>query len=163
MKKDSLMVKDILEKGQTSMITTITFDDKTIRFRIIVYEVDEKKYFLGTTIMNHSVAYFKNIYWKRWRVEVNFKESKYLLSLNDIKSKSENKVQQDIYSHNILCILCSFFKNHLNQIIPDNRFINTKNLYHMLTADILFIMLYKKFTSSTKKNLIKCYRVCLRH
>lgn len=155
MKTNSLLVTEMLDKGQTSMITTIIYDKEKIKFRIMTYKIDDKDYFLGTTIMNKTISYFKDLYWKRWRIETNFRESKYLLSLNNIQSKSINKVQQDIYSHNILFIICSYFKNQLEKLLPENKFINTTNLLYVIVSNLLYFMLYKKLTPSIKKTLIK--------
>jgi hypothetical protein len=157
MQSNSLLVKKIIEKGQSSMITTITNNSETMRFRIVTYKIGNNDYFLGTTIMNKTVAYFKNIYWKRWTVEINFRESKYLLSLNNIQSKSVNKIQQDIYSHHILFMICSYFKNKLSEALPINKHVNTKNLFHLIVTSILYLIIYKKLSPSTKKNLKKCY------
>lgn len=159
MKSNSLMVRTIIAKGQSSMITSITINDKVIRFRIVTYKIGDTDYFLGTTILNHTVQYFKDIYWKRWCTETNFRESKYLLSLNNIQSKNVNKVKQDIYSHNILFILCSVFKNHTEQSLEENRFVNTKNLMFLITTNILYLALYKKLVPTIKKNLLKCLNV----
>ena len=136
MKKNSYLVEELIRKGQTSMITKINHKGNIIKFRILSYEIDDKIYFLGTTIMNKTVAYFKNIYWKRWRIEINFRESKYLLSLNKILSKNTNNIQQDIYSHNILFILHSYIKNEMQKNIPKDKFINSKNLMYLITSNI---------------------------
>lgn len=109
MKSNSLMVKDLVKKNQSSMMTSVTVNDTKIRFRIITYKINDIDYFLGTTILNHRISYFKKIYWKRWCTETNFRESKFLLSLDNILSEDINKVQQDIYSNNILFIVSSFF------------------------------------------------------
>ena len=87
MKKNSYLVKELIRKGQISMLTKINHKGNIIKFRILSYEIDDKIFFLGTTIINKTVTYFKNIYWKRWRIEINFRESKYLLSLNKICQK----------------------------------------------------------------------------
>ena len=145
------------------MITTITYDNKKIKFRIITYKINDNDYFLGTTIMNKTISYFKNIYWKRWRTEINFRESKYLLSLNNIQSKNINKVNQDIYSHNILSIIYSYFRNQLEKTLPIGKFINTKNLLFLIMSNLLYLIFYKKMTSLIKKNLIKCYYAYKKH
>ena len=155
MRSNSLMVKELVNKNQSSMITQVTINDTKIRFRIITYKINDFDYFLGTTILNHRISYFKKLYWKRWCTETNFRESKYLLSLNNILSKDINKVQQDIYSHNILFIINSFFKNNLELSLPINKFINTKNLLHLIVTSILYLILYKKLTPPIKKNIIK--------
>jgi hypothetical protein len=65
MKQDVLMVKQIIQKGQSSMNTNICYNNETIQFRIITYKINNNSFFLGTTIMNHTVKYFKDLYWKR--------------------------------------------------------------------------------------------------
>jgi len=159
MKHNSLLVRELIEKGQESMVKTITGGSKTIKFRIITYKIDNNDYYLGTTILNHTISYFKNLYWKRWCTEINFRESKYLLSLNNIQSKSKNKVYQDVYSHNILFILSSFIKKCIEKGLKNNLFVNGKNLLHLLTSDILFLILYKKLLCLVKKRLVKLCHV----
>ena len=126
MKKNSYLVKQLKYKNQTSMKTRIYYGNKIISFRIIMYNIGNKKYYLGTTIMNKTVSYFKDLYWKRWRIEINFRESKYLLSLRNLMSRNINCIQQDVYSHNILFIIHSYFKNQLNQCLPKEKSINSK-------------------------------------
>jgi len=155
MKINSLMIKDIIRKGQTDMRTTIIYKNKSIKFRIISYNLNGNHYFLGTTIMNHKTEYFKELYWKRWSIEINFRESKYILSLNNILSKTENKIKQDIYSHNILFLISSFFNINLQKILPTNKFINTKNLLYLITNNILYLIMYKNLSSSTKEKIKK--------
>ena len=122
LRNNGLLVKNMIKKGQTSMITKINHKNEIIRFRIITYKINNNDYFLGTTIMNKTVAYFKNIYWKRWTVETNFRESKYFLSMDRLLSKNINKLQQDIYSHNSLFIIYSYFKNIMQADTPTNKF-----------------------------------------
>ena len=157
MMDNSLLVKEMIKKGQTSMITKINFNNETIRFRIVTYKINDKDYYLGTTIMNKTITYFKNIYWKRWNIETNFRESKYFLSLSHLLSKNINKIQQDIYSHNILFIIHSYFKNCMQEEIPTDKYISSKNLMYLITNNILYTIMYKKLTSVIKKNLRKCY------
>jgi Transposase DDE domain len=157
LKKNMLMVKKIIEKGQASMNTNVIHNNESIEFRIITYQINNNNYFLGTTIMNHKVNYFKDLYWKRWSVEINFRESKYLLSLDNILSKNPTKVKQDIYIHNILFLIHSFCKNHIQKTLPSNKFINTKNLFSMIINKILYLVLYNKITISTKETI---ERIC---
>jgi len=157
LKKSMLVVKQIIEKGQTSMNTNIVRNNKSIKFRIVTYTINDNKYYLGTTIMNHTVSYFKDLYWKRWSVEINFRESKYLLSLNNILSRNQIKVRQDIYIHNILFLIHSFIKNHIQKTLPSDKFINTKNLFSMIINKILYPVLYNEITVSTKEMI---ERIC---
>ena len=160
MMDNSLLVKEMIKKGQTSMITKITDKDETIRFRIITYKINDKDYYLGTTIMNKTIPYFKDIYWKRWSIEINFRESKYFLSLSQLLSKSINKIQQDIYCHNILFIIHSYLKNQLQLDMPVDKFINSKNLMYLIINNLLYPLIYQNMTSPNKKNLIKYFYLC---
>ena len=131
------------------MYTNISYNKKLIRFRILTYKIDNKQFFLGTTIMNHKINYFKNIYWKRWNIEIHFRESKYLCSLSNILSKNKNTVLQNIYSHNMLFIISNFFRYTLNKVLQDY-VINFKNLNHLLVNHILYFIFYKNINSLEK-------------
>lgn len=155
MQVSSLLIKELIKKGQESMKTSINYNDKEIAIRIITYKINDVDYYLLTTIMNHTPAYFKELYWQRWNLETNFRESKYVLSMNNILSRSENKVQQDIYSHSILFLVLSYFKKCIQESLPLDKFINSKNLMYLVVEKILYIIMYKKITKKTKKNLKK--------
>jgi hypothetical protein len=75
--------------------------------------------------------------------------------LRNISSQDENKVSQDIYIHNIIFLLSSFFKNQIKVLLPDNQYINTKNLFNLITNNIIHLVLYKKITDTTKKHISK--------
>jgi hypothetical protein len=158
MKKSDLDVKEIIKNGQPSMRTKVDCNGEMVDFRIVTYKIDGISFFLGTNIMNHTVPYFQNLYWQRWTVETNFRVSKYLLSLNNILSKHPDKVRQDIYVHNILFIIHAIFNNHLQQSLPANKFVNTGNLFTVITNRILYPILYKKITPSVKEMI---ERICL--
>ena len=68
-----------------------TFINKNIKNRIINYRVDnsEDEYYLLTNL-TCSIDELKNLYWKRWQVEIHFKESKYNLSLKTLFVKKTN-------------------------------------------------------------------------
>lgn len=160
MRNCELSVRELIRKGQTSLITEISYQHETIIFRVVKYTINNQDYYLGTTIMNKTPAYFENLYWKRWCVEINFRQSKYLLSLNNILSKNANSIQQDVYSHNILFIIHSFFRNQIQNDIPNGKIINSKNLMYLITTYILCLMLYKKVTSGVEKKISKIF-TCL--
>ena len=89
-------VKKFAKSNKNDIITTVTCEDGSfIKFRLIKYYIGKKVYFLGTTIMNKTVAYFKDIYWKRWSVEINFRESKYLTSLDNVMVGAPSKTPTD--------------------------------------------------------------------
>jgi hypothetical protein len=53
-------------KKKNDIVTFIEYSKIKIKFRIIRYTINKKVYYLGTTIYNQNIEYFKNLYWKRW-------------------------------------------------------------------------------------------------
>jgi len=103
-------------------ITDFSFINEKINNRIVHYRVDNSKedYFLLTNL-NKSLDEMKDLYWKRWQVEIHFKESKYNLSLKTINLKTENSLMQEIYIHNF------YFKiDYKNPILKSKYKINIK-------------------------------------
>jgi len=92
-------------------INDYKFINKIINNRIVNYRVDnsEDEYYLLTNL-TYSINELKDLYWKRWSVEIHFKESKYNLALNTINLKTENSLIQEIYIHNLIFILYYYFK-----------------------------------------------------
>jgi hypothetical protein len=98
--------KNKTKKNDTCVV--IKYGVDRINFRIIKYTIDDKLYCLRTTIHDEGIEYFRNIYWKRWKVETNFKYSKYNLSMNNIKSKSKESMIRNIRIHNFIFIIGSY-------------------------------------------------------
>jgi len=103
----------------TSIIQNIRYNNKIIKIRVIKYFIDDTEYYLCTTIYNKSINYFIDLYWKRWKVETNFKQSKYDLSMLQLKSKNKNSINQDISIHNFIFIIAAYLK-----FLIQNFFIN---------------------------------------
>ena len=117
-----------------------TFINKNIKNRIINYRVDnsEDEYYLLTNL-TCSIDELKNLYWKRWQVEIHFKESKYNLSL-----KTENSLIQEIYIHNLIFILYYYFKFDIdNPLLKSKYKINNKadlgNLIYLFLFGRIFL------------------------
>ena len=163
MKINNLMVKELIRKQQQNMCTTIFHNNKSIKFRIMTYTINNNDYFLGTTIMNHTVIFFKNLYWKRWSIEIHFRESKYLLSLKNILSRNENKIKQDIYIHHILFLFHSFFKNNLKKMLPPCKNINSTNLFYLIMNNVIYLIFYKNLSVYTKEEFEKIYMALLKN
>ena len=107
-------------KNKNDNIIFVKYSKKKIKLRIIKYVINKKVYYLGTTIYNQNIEYFKNLYWKRWKVEINFRYSKYNLSMNNIKSKTKNSIIQDIYIHNFMFIISSYLQYSLTDNLDNS-------------------------------------------
>lgn len=84
----------------------ISKNNKKIFVRIVKYTINNTKYVLLTNLISnkYSIKHLKGLYHERWRVEEGFKLMKNNLNLNDIKSKNENFIKQELYINGILHI-----------------------------------------------------------
>ena len=125
------------------------FINKNINNRIVNYRVNdsEEDYFLITNLTS-SIDALKELYWKRWKVEIHFKESKYNLSLNTINLKTENSLLQEIYIHNLIFILYYYFKLDIdNPILKSKYKINNKTGIKIFSENIIYLFIYNKITN----------------
>jgi hypothetical protein len=151
--KNLLIVKKLLDKNQDEMITTIKINDEYIKFRIIKYIIDGYNYYLGTNLLSHRKEYFKKLYWNRWCIEIHFRESKYVLSLSNLKELSLRKTLQNIYSHQLVFIITGYIKDHIKLYIPLDHKVNSKVLIHTIINYLLYHLFYSKFTKNIYDNL----------
>jgi len=71
-----------LKSKLNNKIIDSKFINKNINNRIVNYKVDDSEddYFLITNLTN-TIDELKELYWKRWKVEIHFKESTYVYKL----------------------------------------------------------------------------------
>jgi len=117
--------------------------------------VGEKVYYLGTTLYDENISYFKILYWKRWKVETHFRHSKYCLSLRELKSKTINGIRQDICVHNFIFIINSFFKHSLQLEVDERYTINTASSLFMTINELLYPLIFKKITDVTINEILQ--------
>lgn len=130
-------------------IVDYTFINKNIKNRIINYRIDnsEDEYYLLTNL-SCSIDELKDLYWKRWQVEIHFKESKYNLSLKTINLKTENSLLQEIYIHNLIFILYYYFKFDIdNPLLKSKYKINNKTGIKIFSENIIYLLIYNKITN----------------
>ena len=138
-----------------------TFINKNIKNRIINYRVDnsEDEYYLLTNL-TCSIDELKDLYWKRWQVEIHFKESKYNLSLKTINFKTENSLIQEIYIHNLIFILYYYFKFDIdNPLLKSKYKINNKAGIKIFSENIIYLLIYNKITNKCFEKINKIINV----
>jgi hypothetical protein len=87
-------VKQFAKSNKSDIITTIKCKHGSkIKFRLIKYYVGRELYVIGTTIFDEEWSYFRDLYWKRWKIEIHFRHSKYNLSLKQLSSQTSNTVK----------------------------------------------------------------------
>jgi len=137
-----------------SNLNDFSFINKKINNRIVHYRVNnsEEDYYLLTNL-NKSLDELKDLYWKRWKVEIHFKESKYNLSLKTINLKTENSLIQEIYIHNLIFILYYYFRiDDENPILKSRYKINNKVGIKIFSENIIYLLIYNKITD-------KCFKI----
>lgn len=154
LKKNLKIIKNLNKCN--SKIIEICYKNTLIKFRVVKYLINNKKYYLGTTIYDCNIDYLKKIYWKRWKIEINFRYSKYNLSLKELKSKNYNTLMQDILIHNFIFIVSSFFQYILQKDINTYFKINTKNMLCITINELLYLIIYK---NATRRNLNEIMRI----
>jgi len=134
--------------------------NKTISYRV---ENSNDDYYLYTNLINSSIEELKNLYWKRWTVEIHFKESKYNLSLQKVNNKTENSLKQEIYTHNLIFILYYFLNiDNNNSVLIKNKYkINNKTGIKFFSENIIYLLLFNKITQKCFSKIIKYFNLIL--
>lgn len=147
LKKNMTQIKKLKNNDTTYLIEYL---DSKINFRIIKYIINKKNYYIGTTIYDKNIDYLQNLYWSRWKIEINFRHSKYNLSMNNINFKSKKSIIQNICVHNFVFIINSYLQYYSQLSINPNFKINTASHLNIVINNILYLLIYKKAT----KNII---------
>lgn len=138
-------------------INDYIFDKNNIKHRVVHYRVENSndEYYIYTNILDQNIDYFKDLYWKRWSVEINFKESKYNLSLININLKNENSFIQEIYIHNLIFILYYFFKfdNNIDLVLKPKYKLNNKCGIKVFSENIIYLLIYKEIDNKCFKKI----------
>ena len=139
------------------------FKNKNIDFKVVNYRVkdSDEDYYLFTNLIYKSINDLKDLYWKRWKVELHFKESKYNLSLNNINLKTENSLKQEIYIHNLLFILYYFLNIDNNNLIKTKYKINNKTGIKIFSENIIYLLIFQKLTYSCFQKIKKFFDLIL--
>jgi hypothetical protein len=128
-KNSFIIINDFFSSPDTDIIVTILPSSDTqrdirlkqpelkivpIKMRLIKYQIDEKNYCLGTTLVDqkqYSNKDFIDVYHARWGVEELYKVSKQIFSIEDFHAKSERGVKQEIFAHFALITMNRIFAN----------------------------------------------------
>lgn len=94
---------------------------KTFKLRLIKYKIDNETYVCATTLIDNKqypINEFAGIYHGRWGIEELFKISKEFIDVEDIHSKSEKGVKQELYAHALLINIARIFESEANHKMP---------------------------------------------
>ncbi len=109
-------------KGDTITILPGNTKNKTEDIEVRVVEVtldDGSKEYLATNLFNEDItaSMFKELYFKRWPVEMKYHELKSFLKLEEFNGATPTSVIQEFYINLLLANLASLIKNHVDDQI----------------------------------------------
>ena len=146
LKKDAnKIIKTFYDSNKTSQIINIYYETKFIKMRLIKYKINKIKYIICTSIMNESLKYIKNLYYKRLNIELAFKRLKSHLNINKIHSRTEKlwlqKIQFKILLNTMLHTIQTKYiiQNKKNKIKYTYSYVYLINLFKI---DIYNIYIY---------------------
>jgi hypothetical protein len=121
------VIQKFMDSNETDSIVTITPGVKSaaklqksnvsiepIELRLVRYCINEKDYFLGTTLLDQKYPHrdLQDLYHSRWGIEELYKTTKYTMATEEFHSKSLRGVRQEIYAQLSLITLNRIFTNH---------------------------------------------------
>ena len=106
-------------------------DFSPIKLRILKQEIEGQIYIFGTTLIgiDYKKDIFAELYHKRWDIEELFKTSKILFDIENLHSKMERGVKQEIYAHFILINIARWFEingSSRDNLVAENNKLNFK-------------------------------------
>lgn len=127
------------------------------RVKIIQYRIKNKYYYLATSDMKLSENELKYYYWKRWLIEIHFRFAKYNLSLSNINLHTEHSLFFDLYMHQFIFIVISYFENLIRKYLPDNMKVNITLMLCIFTNRMLKYLVYKELNND---NINEMSNIC---
>ena len=140
--------------------------NNTFKYKIINYKIYEEEYYVLTNLLEKDNEEIKELYKKRWNIEVHYKELKYTTSLKDSNSKNINTFLKEISIHNFIYILYYYFYDCIKQFInKDNTKykINNKLTLEIFIKDILNILIYNKKYKKQVLDIINFFPITYIH
>ena len=101
MRVSKSFLKEVNEVKSNDEVVTFRYKDKKYRLRVIKFMLDSgEEEILVSSLMDKSftVADFKELYFKRWGIEVKYDELKHRLQVENFTGKTPISVKQDFYA-----------------------------------------------------------------
>lgn len=108
-------------KGKDEKIS-FKFNGKYYKIRVLKFALDEKtEEILVTTVFDKSFTTddFKNLYFKRWGIEVKYDELKHRFQLENFDGIKEIAVKQDFYATMFLANMAALAKMQSDEVIEE--------------------------------------------
>jgi len=135
---------------------------RKIKLRLIKYQINNEMYVCGTTLIGkeYPLDEFPGVYHGRWGIEELYKISKEFINVEDMHSKTERGVKQELYAHALLINIARIFEAEVNNQLPPPSVKNQKK------ADDIQDSYWQDFCErlqAYKVNFKNCLLVISRH
>ncbi|MCD8543046.1 MAG: IS4 family transposase [Gammaproteobacteria bacterium] len=103
---------------------------RKIKLRLIKYQINNEMYVCATTLIGNEypVDEFPSVYHGRWGIEELYKISKEFINVEDMHSKTERGVKQELYAHVLLINIARIFEAEVNDQLPPPSIENQKKI-----------------------------------
>ena len=136
MRVSSQFLKVVNEAKQEDQIVEIKTKKKTIKVRVLKFLLDSGvQEVLITNLLDESLSIkdFKELYFKRWGIEVKFNELKNRLQIENFSGETPIAIEQDFYASIYLSNMAAIAKAEVNHKIEQKN--KDKNLKHEYKAN----------------------------
>jgi hypothetical protein len=129
MRVSSGFLKVVINAPNQDQIIEVKHKDKVLKMRVIKFELESG--IIETLVTNLfdetiSVEDFKELYFKRWGIEVKYNEIKNKLQVENFTGKTVIAIEQDFYATMYLTNMVALAKKDANEVIQENS--KNKNL-----------------------------------
>lgn len=117
-------IKAVDDAKNEDQIIEIQHKDKILKIRVLKFQLDSRE--IETLITNvfeenFDVADFKELYFKRWGIEVKYNELKNRLQIENFSGETPIAVEQDFYATVYLSNMVSLAKMDANALIIEGQ------------------------------------------
>jgi len=124
--------------------------------KLYKYKIKDEDYNIITSITNEiHIDEVKALYWRRWKIETDFKKEKYDVLHGNIKSKKENTFLLDIECIRFVVLISSIIEHFGSSVINRLTKINSKNCIELLYDDLMQLLLYQTKDQKTWKEICR--------
>lgn len=116
-------VKELKTATKEDQIIEVKYNGEILKIRVLRFMLSlEVEEILLTNIMDETLGIkeFKELYFKRWSIEVKYDELKNRLEMEDFTGETPIAIEQDFYASIYLSNMIALAKKDANQIINEN-------------------------------------------
>lgn len=139
---------------KTTTIDVVTGKTKH-QMKLVRYKVNNENYILGTTLKTATIKELKELYRRRWEIETQFNFIKGNLSFGDIKSRSINRIRQDIAIHQLIMTICYYLQLKIRDrvLYSSEKKINTTSMQSQICDGFIMMLLNKRKDNTHNKEI----------